>query len=77
MLQYVDSFACSWNQKTGNLVIRFMQKEPVFDEGKNNFSEITNSIASVIMDKDAADALLSLLQEVREGDKAKADNSSE
>ncbi len=76
MLQYVDSFACSWNQKTGNLVIHFMQKEPVIGE-EDNISEITNPIASVIMDREGANALFSLMQEVREGDTITEDQKAD
>ncbi|MCD8222715.1 MAG: hypothetical protein LUD07_11165 [Clostridiales bacterium] len=64
MLQYVDTFACSWSQESGNVVIHFMQKEPIVEEGTNNITEITNPVSSIIMNKDGANALFSLLQDV-------------
>ncbi|MCD8326183.1 MAG: hypothetical protein LUC90_05720 [Lachnospiraceae bacterium] len=64
MLQYVDAFSCSWNQETGNVVIHFMQKEPVIDDSTGNVTEITNQVSSIVMTSGGVNALLSLLKDV-------------
>ncbi len=64
MLQYVDGFSCSLNQESRSLVIHFTQKEPIIKDGENNIAITVNPVASIIMEKNSAAALLALLQEV-------------
>jgi hypothetical protein len=63
MLQYVDGFSCSLNQNSNSLVIHFTQKEPIVKEN-NEVQTVVNPITSIIMEKDSARALLSVLQDV-------------
>jgi hypothetical protein len=64
MLQYVDGFSCSLNQDSGSIVIHFTQKEPHIEESTEKMNIVSNPVASIIMEKHSAIALLSILQDV-------------
>ena len=68
MLQYVNSFACTKNEQSGTVIIRFTQNEPIFvetDDGvETSFKE--NEIANIVMEEDCAKALFSSITELLE-----------
>lgn len=76
MLQYVDGFSCSLNHESNSLVIHFTQKEPIIKDGENNVDIVVNPIASIIMEKRSAAALLGLLQEIY-GEEISSNNASQ
>ena len=54
MLQFVDSFYCTYNQQKEKYVFRLRQEEPVDGEPGVDVTIKTNEIANVILDKDCA-----------------------
>lgn len=61
MLQYVDGFTCAVNTKKDTLTIKFVQNEPVFpasDTEPENVKTNVIDIASVVMTRESAKALL-------------------
>lgn len=54
MLQYVDSFFCTYNQAKENYVIRLQQEEPKEGDSSETIAIQTNEVASIIMDKRCA-----------------------
>ena len=63
MLQYVNTFNCLYDSNEGNVVIRFSQIEP---HGNDDGSISTEQyeIASIVLSKSGADALINTLNEV-------------
>lgn len=76
MLHYVDGFSCSLKQASGSLVIHFTQKEPIITE-EGGVDVTVNPVTSIIMEKDSAKALLSLLSDIYGKDLAEAGDSNE
>ena len=54
MLQYVDSFFCTYNEAKEAYVFRLRQEEPVEGDSPDKIAVQTNEIANVIMDKQCA-----------------------
>lgn len=62
MLQYVNSFACTVNDNSKNLVINFVQNEPIIpDEDGCPMSIEAHKIISLIMEEDCAKNLANTL----------------
>lgn len=71
MLQYVNEFFCSTDEKKSTLVIQFNQKEPSFtvdENGQDTVLDVINNVSSVIMDCDCAQALVNIITHVLEDD---------
>jgi len=69
MLQYVNSFSCTQNKQSGTVVIHFLQNEPVFSETEDGDADTVireHEIASIILEEDCAQALVSSLTELFE-----------
>lgn len=69
MLQYVNRFSCISAKSKDSLVIHFEQDEPVSSSDTNggNISECTHKVASLVMDRDCAEALVHILGKMLSG----------
>lgn len=69
MLQYVNCFSCIASKKKDSIVIHFDQNEPLASpETKGaDVPEYTHKIASLIMDRDCAEALVDVLGKMLSG----------
>ena len=64
MLQYVNSFYCTYNDTQGSFVIRLRQTEPIDSDGDDRVRIVTNEISSIIMDKESAQNLADAIYEL-------------
>ena len=69
MLQYVNCFSCISAKKRDSIVIHFDQNEPLASPGAKgeNVPERTHNIASIIMDRECAEALVNVLGQMLSG----------
>lgn len=77
MLQFVDSFYCTYNQQKEKYVFRLRQEEPVDGEPGAEATIKTNEIANVILDKNCAIELAHAILQLHddaEGNKCSTDN---
>ena len=54
MLQYVDSFFCTYNEAKEAYVLRLRQEEPMEGDTPDKLTIQTNEIANIIIDKRCA-----------------------
>ena len=68
MLQYVNRFSCISTPKN-DLIIHFEQNEPAFslNTKDENVSKCNHKIASLIMDRECAEALVDALEKMLSG----------
>lgn len=68
MLQYVNSFTCTKNEKSDTVVVHFIQNEPVINETEDGLDTIIkeNEIASIVMEGPCAKGLIKSLTELFE-----------
>lgn len=66
MLQYVDGFSCHLNESKDTLVLHFTQKEPMIVENgeEESVEVVTNKIASIVMDSNCAQGLISVIAQL-------------
>lgn len=67
MLQYTNSFYCSYSSEEKKVVIHFKQAEPLpsDNDGPQENSVVMNDIVSLIMDEDFFQKLLDSIQGLR------------
>ena len=68
MLQYVNSFSCTKNERTGTIIIQFQQNEPILVETETGCETVIegHNIASVVLERDCAAAFIASLNELLE-----------
>lgn len=65
MLQYVNGFSCSLSNSKDNLVLHFIQQEPIApDDDTESVKYNTHNIASIIMNSDCAQELVTAISEL-------------
>ena len=76
MLQYVNGFSCHLNEAKDTLVLHFIQKEPTLIENDDveTVELVTNKVASIVMDSDCAQGLISSIAQLYE---VSSENDSE
>lgn len=78
MLQFTNSFYCSYNKDQNKLIIRFRQTEPIpnesnsVDEDAQPEIEI-HDLVSLVMDADFAQRLADAVKELCDGNTGKAE----
>lgn len=73
MLQFVDSFFCTYNNDTQNMVLRFRQEEPFQDSNSKSVQVQTTEVANIIMSKTCAEQLAAGLQQLLSENTTSAD----
>ncbi len=63
MLQYVNAFSSAYSADENNLVLHFQQDEPVVVDGSGEIEMKRNDVASIIMNRELATALLDILSD--------------
>ena len=64
LLQYANGFSCAMDPEKGELIIKFLQQCPDFDEENNNVS--VEEISTIVMGRVTAQKLLDGLSEMLE-----------
>ena len=77
MLQFTNSFYCSYNKDQNKLIIRFRQTEPIPSDSNNEEDtqpEIEmHDLVSLVMDADFAQRLADAVKELCDGNTSKAE----
>lgn len=64
MVQYVNSFTCTTNEKSSEIILHFRQLSPTLDENGNVSGTNVENISEIIVTKQGAEALFNLLKDI-------------